>query len=108
MEDTVTKPAKTALNWFFTAIVYAVALVFLSPFIILFITSFKTEKYVFDPFYLPDFTYLKNYQMVFETSNFFHALFNTTIICAASLFFAILISSMAGYMVVREKREYSR
>lgn len=105
MNTATKKLVKSITIYIFTLFLFMVALLFLSPFIVLIITSFKTEKYVYDPFYIPDFTYLDNFKMVFETSTFFQSLFNTILICVVTLFFAILFSSMAGYIVVRAKEK---
>ncbi len=87
----------------FTLVMFMGALVFIFPFLMLFLTSFKVEKDIFNPFVIPDFTYLVNYKLVFTSPTFFLSLMNTVLICVFTMFFAILFSSMAGYMITRAK-----
>jgi raffinose/stachyose/melibiose transport system permease protein len=82
---------------------FLVALLFTAPFIVLLLTTFKEEEHVFDPFYPPNFSFLDNYKMVFSSPTFFTALLNTVIICAVTLLVAVIVSSMAGYVVSRSK-----
>ncbi|MFC5402547.1 carbohydrate ABC transporter permease [Cohnella soli] len=84
-----------------TAIMFVAALVFVIPFAILIVTSFKEEKDIFDPFTVPDFTRFDNYRMVFASPSFLSSLLTTVGICAVTLLLAIVFSSMAGYVVSR-------
>ncbi len=91
------------LTGLFTGFMFLCAIVFLSPFVMLFLTSFKTEAQVFDPFILPDFTHLHNYALVFASPSFYTSMRNTLVISVVTMALAILFSSMAGYMVSRGK-----
>jgi len=89
-----------------TAAMFFVALLFTAPFIVLLLTTFKEEDHIFDPFYMPDFTRLDNYRIVFASPTFFTALLNTIIICGVTLLIAVIVSSMAGFVVSRSKERF--
>lgn len=89
-----------------TTAMFLVALLFTAPFLVLLITTFKDEDHIFDPFYMPDFSRFDNYRVVFASPTFFTALFNTIMICAVTLFIAVVVSSMAGYVVSRSKERF--
>ncbi len=84
-----------------STLMFIIALLFTVPFFVLILSSFKDEEHIFDPFYPPDFTNFENYKMVFASPTFFPALLNTIIICGVTLIIAVIVSSMAGYVVSR-------
>lgn len=83
--------------------VFAMAFVFIYPFLLLIVTTFKEEKNIYDPFNIPDFTYIQNYIDVFTKSQIFKALMDTCIITVSTLSLIILFASMAGYMISRSR-----
>ncbi|QGQ98773.1 carbohydrate ABC transporter permease [Paenibacillus psychroresistens] len=85
----------------YTLLMYILALFFIYPFFVLFVSTFKEEKYIFDPSYIPNFLDFSNYRLVFSSPTFFTALLNTVLICVVTLFILIIVSSMAGYVVSR-------
>lgn len=89
-----------------TVLMFNIALLFTVPFIVLIISSFKDEAHIFNPFYPPDFTNFENYKMVFASPTFLPAFFNTVMICAVTLIVAIIVSSMAGYVVSRSNERF--
>jgi ABC-type sugar transport system, permease component len=98
-----------APNWYRalgTTVMFIIALLFTAPFIVLIFSTFKDEDHMFDPFYLPDFTWIENYKLVFTSPTFFTALFNTLMICAITLIIAVVVSSMAGYVVSRSNERF--
>jgi len=84
---------------------YIYAALCIYPFFLLFVTTFKDEKHLYNPLYIPDFANFQNYLTVLNESNFFTALFNTIIITGATLFLEILIASMAGYIISRSSEK---
>jgi len=90
-------------NKFLSAFTYIAAVIFISPFFLLIVTTFKDEGHIFDPFFIPNFTNFANYAMVFNTSKFISGLLNTIIITTSTLALEILIASMAGYIISRSK-----
>lgn len=84
-----------------STLMFIIALLFTVPFFVLILSSFKDEEHIFDPFYPPDFTNFDNYKMVFASPTFFPALLNTIVICGVTLIIAVIVSSMAGYVVSR-------
>lgn len=89
-----------------TVIMYFMAGIFLIPFFMMILTTFKDEEHIYDPFYFPNFTYLDNFKKVFEIPSFYTSFLNTVIICVITLTLAILVSSMAGYRVSRSKERF--
>lgn len=82
------------------------ALIFLFPFYIVVVNSFKTMKGLFlDTLGLPfgKFLSLDNYPVAFERLNFLSAIKNSLFITISSTSLIILFSSMAAWMLVRTK-----
>ena len=84
-----------------TTFMAAFSLIYIFPFILLFMNSFKPEKDIFDIRAKIDFTYLDNFKLVFGQQGFLSAVMLTVTICVVTLAFAILCSSMSGYIVSR-------
>ena len=93
---------RIALNIF----LYLMAVVVLLPFIDLFLTTFKDKFHIYDAFYWPDFSYIRNYQYVFKYVDVAAAFGNTILICAATEGLIVLFGSMAGYMISRSKEKF--
>lgn len=87
------------------SLTYLLALLFLAPFVLFFLNTFKDKDHIFDAFYLPNVFDLANYRTMFANTDFFSSLGVTAMICAFTLFFIVLFSSMAGYMMSRSKRK---
>lgn len=94
---------KVSGNRITSLVVYLLAVGVIYPFLLLFITTFKDEDHIYNPFSMPDFTFIDNYVKVFEQSKFFTALGITILICVSTLVLVILFASMAGYMISRSK-----
>ena len=84
-----------------TTFMVAFSFIYIFPFLLLFINSFKPEKEIFNIWAKVDFTYLDNFKIVFEQRGFFSAVLLTVIICIVTLSCAIACSSMSGYIVSR-------
>ncbi|OCT14715.1 hypothetical protein A8709_11065 [Paenibacillus pectinilyticus] len=106
MSKTLSLKAPTKGSTIGSAVMFLIALLFTAPFLVLIMTTFKDEDHVFDPFYLPDFTRFDNYRIVFASPTFFKALMNTVLICSCTLIIAVIVSSMAGYVVSRSKERF--
>lgn len=86
--------------------VAALAILFLAPFLLFFLNTFKDKDHIFDTFHLPSLLYWDNYTRMFATSNFFPSLGFTLAICFFTLLFIILFSSMAGYIISRSRSRW--
>ncbi len=84
---------------------YLLALVFLAPFLLFFLNTFKDKDHIFDAFHMPDLTNFDNYTKMFKNTDFTASLLLTIFICVATLFFIVLFSSLAGYMISRTNRK---
>lgn len=87
------------------AAVIAAAIVSLAPFLLFFLNTFKDKEHIFDAFHMPDLTNFANYESMFRKTDFTASLLLTIFICAATLFFIVLFSSLAGYMISRSNRK---
>ncbi len=86
------------------------AVIFLSPFYLVLVNSFKTMKGIFiDTMGMPFGKYfdLRNYPVAFERLNFLSAFKNSLIITISSTALLIVFSSMAAWVLVRTKTWYS-
>lgn len=86
------------------------AILFLSPFYLVVVNSFKTMKGIFiDTMALPFGKYfdLRNYGVAFERLDFLRAFKNSLVISVSSTVLLILFSSMAAWQLVRTKAWYS-
>lgn len=95
---------RKTLRAFATCLMFLIAVLFILPLFNMVLTTFKEDKYIYDPFYWPSFTYLENYRLVFESSNIFRSMANTILICAVTLSLMIVIASFAGYRIARTKK----
>ncbi|WP_125152339.1 carbohydrate ABC transporter permease [Clostridium rectalis] len=85
------------------------ALIFISPFYIVLVNSFKTQKGIFsDVISLPKDSFtLENYKEAFEELNFIKSFTNSILITVVSVVVIIFFSSMAAWMLVRTKSKIS-
>jgi raffinose/stachyose/melibiose transport system permease protein len=99
------RPLKKApATYLFTFIMLAICLIYLFPFYILIVNTFKTAQEIgFNPISLPSHLYLDNYVRAFHKMNFFTSLRNSVVITSLSVFFIIIMGSMAAYPVSRLK-----
>lgn len=93
------KSASLVLKYLF---IYALLALFLVPFFLMVINSFKTtQQFVESPFSLPKDFSLKNYAGAFDKMKFPNAFKNSFIITCLSVPLIILTSAMSAYFLVR-------
>lgn len=79
-----------------------VAGVMISPIVLMFVTSMKSEAEVFrDPLALPETWRLDNYSEAFQTGGFPRHAWNSVVVTAASVAIVVAVGSLAGYAVAR-------
>ncbi|UII54278.1 carbohydrate ABC transporter permease [Cytobacillus spongiae] len=84
------------------------ALLWLSPFYLMIVNSFKTKKEIFsDTLRLPETFNLENYRTAFEQLDFMKTFFNSILITVISVAVIIFFSSMAAYALSRAKGKVS-
>lgn len=90
---------------------FILATMYLSPIFILLINSFKTQKGFFENVLsIPNkdtFT-VENYKNAFLKLNYLHPFFNSLAITIISVFFILLLSTMAAWALVRTKSKISK
>lgn len=93
----------------FTMIIGTViGIIWVSPFYVLFINSFKTKKEIFnDTIGLPDKWIFDNYVKAAKDLNFVSTFINSLIIMIASIVIIAVFSSMAAYALDRDKKPRS-
>lgn len=97
------------LNFAKYSIVYFLLVLFIIPFFLMIINSFKsTQEFVKNPFALPESISFINYFNAFKDMNFMNAFFNSVIITTISVFFILITSSMAAYFLVRIKTKLNK
>lgn len=83
--------------------------VFLMPFYIMFINSFKSRREIFESTTnLPSVWNFENYTKAMERMGMADAFTNSIIITAFSLLFLVIFSSMAAWVLCRNKAKYSK
>ncbi|AZO96421.1 ABC transporter permease subunit [Iocasia frigidifontis] len=81
---------------------------YLSPFYIMLVNSFKTKRQLFlDTLGLPDSFNIDNYILAWQRLDFLRVFANSLIITVASIALIIIFSSMAGWMLERTKTKLS-
>ncbi|TCS83087.1 carbohydrate ABC transporter permease [Tepidibacillus fermentans] len=84
------------------------ALIWLAPFYLMVVNSFKTKREIFvDTLRLPEKFTFKNYTEAFERLDFIQTFFNSLLITVISVGIIIVFSSMAAYALSRRKRKIS-
>jgi len=85
-------------------LLYLTLLVFLFPFLLVVLNSFKkTQYFVENPLSIPTRVDWSNYANAFENMGFMQAFANSFIITVGSVAFILLFSAMTGYLFVRFK-----
>jgi len=83
---------------------YALLILFMIPFYLMVINSFKTnQEFITNPFSLPTSISFHNFVRAFEAMNFVRGFTNSLIITVISVFLILLTSAMAAYFLVRYK-----
>lgn len=107
MEKTTSRGFKSA-NIVNGIVGVILGLLFLSPFYVIFINSFKTKKELFeDTLSFPKVWSFANYKEAFKQLDFFRALGNSLFITVTSIIVIIVFSSMAAWMLERTKTKTS-
>lgn len=84
------------------------ALIWLAPFYLMIVNSFKTKKEIFtDTLSLPAAFSLENYYEAFERLSFLQTFLNSVVITVVSVGIIIVFSSMAAYALSRNKSKIS-
>lgn len=84
------------------------ALIWLAPFYLMIVNSFKTKKEIFtDTLSLPAVFSLENYYEAFERLSFLQTFLNSIVITGLSVGIIIIFSSMAAYALSRNKSKIS-
>lgn len=84
------------------------ALLWLVPFYLMFVNSFKSKKEIFmDTISLPESWNFDNYVTAFEELDFMRTLFNSLLITVVSVVLIIVFSAMAAYALSRAKSRLS-
>jgi raffinose/stachyose/melibiose transport system permease protein len=87
-----------------TALLYIFLLVFLTPFLLIVMNSFKTtQQFVENPLSLPTNFHFGNYTSAIGKMDFLHGFLNSLIITVVSVFIILIFSAMTGYLFVRFK-----
>jgi raffinose/stachyose/melibiose transport system permease protein len=98
------KPKNILLSILKNIFIYALLILFIMPFYLMILNSFKTTQlFTSTPFSLPETIDFKNYVGAFQKMNFMNAFKNGFIITTISVAVIILTSSMAAYFLVRMK-----
>ena len=98
------KEKKSRMTLLVFVIVLLLAAVFVIPFFLVILNSFKTSvDFVANPFSLPDVLHLENYDNAFNTMNFLNSFKNSIIICVVATGVSVVLSSMNAYVLTRKK-----
>ncbi|MFV0556279.1 MAG: carbohydrate ABC transporter permease [Lactovum sp.] len=85
-----------------------ISLIWLYPFFLMVINSFKTQLDIFtNTLWLPKEWEFSNYPIALETLDFFHSAMNSLLITVGSLFLLVFASSMAAYALSRNNKKLS-
>lgn len=97
-------PAQRVYSAIKHALLYIGLVVFLLPFLIVILNSFKkTQYFIENPIALPESFDFTNYVEAFHKMKFLQGFVNTLLITVLSVLIIILFSSMTGYLFVRFK-----
>lgn len=103
------KNKKYMLNFINTIGLSIVLILYVIPFILVLINSFKTRvQIVKNPLKLPESYSLTNYFDAFTKMNYSHAFMNSLIVTVFSVIFIIIFSSMTAYILVRKKWKFNK
>lgn len=89
---------------FIHAFIYVMLLLFITPFFLMVLNSFKTtQQFVTSPFSLPKTINFSNYSGAFVRMNFLRAITNSAIITSLSVILIIITASMSAHFLARNK-----
>ncbi len=89
--------------------VYGLLLLFMTPFYLMIINSFKTtQAFVNSPFSLPETISFENYVNAYATMDFTNGVINSFVITSISVILVLVTSSMAAYFLVRNDWKINR
>jgi raffinose/stachyose/melibiose transport system permease protein len=89
-------------------VLYALLILYISPFIIVLINSFKTNGDILtNPLGAGFSASLQNYATAFEEMNFVSSFINTVLISVVSVALIVLTSSMTAYFLARVKTKFN-
>lgn len=87
-----------------SALLFVLLLLFLTPFLLIVMNSFKTtQQFIENPLSLPKSLKLANYVTAFQNMDFMQGFLNSLTITIAAVILILLFSSMTGYLFVRLK-----
>lgn len=91
------------------ALLYLLLLVYIFPFLILLINSFKDRRQIIlNPLALPQSLDFSNFIQAFNRMSYLHAFFNSLIITVFSVLLIVLVSSMTAYLFARTGWKFNR
>ncbi|NLM13327.1 MAG: carbohydrate ABC transporter permease [Epulopiscium sp.] len=103
------KNKKLILNIIKTLALSIVLILYIIPFVLVLINSFKTRvQIVSNPLKLPESYSLSNYLEAFTKMNYSHAFVNSLIITVFSVIFIVVFSSMTAHLLVRKKWVFNK
>ncbi|KPV55101.1 sugar ABC transporter permease [Paenibacillus sp. A3] len=87
-----------------SALLYILLFVFLTPFLLVVMNSFKkTQQFVESPLSPPKALLFGNYISAYKNMDFMQGFLNSFVITAVAVFIILIFSSMTGYLFVRFK-----
>ncbi|WP_025849792.1 carbohydrate ABC transporter permease [Paenibacillus ehimensis] len=87
-----------------SALLYILLFVFLTPFLLVVMNSFKkTQQFVENPLSPPKALLFVNYISAYKNMDFMQGFLNSFVITAVAVFIILIFSSMTGYLFVRFK-----
>ncbi len=103
------KPLKRILRILKSISLYALLLLYLSPFFFVLINSFKSRRQIIsNPFGFPAVWSLDNFFTAFQRMNFVSAFMNSLIITVFSVLLIAMFSSMTAYIFVRTDWRFNK
>lgn len=103
---------KTVLNGSLSVLMALLAVLFITPIIIVFINSFKTKfNIISDPFSLPNsetFAGIQNYINGIQSSGILQAFLRSVFITVLSVIVLVICTSMAAWFIVRVKSRFTK
>ena len=95
---------KKTTTWIIFCVVLALAILFVMPFFLVILNSFKeTTAFVANPFSFDSFGKAENYATAFDTMNFPKAFMNSIIIVVIATAVSSVLSAMNAYVITRFK-----
>lgn len=103
------KLLRRTLNIIKSISLYALLLIYLSPFFFVLINSFKGRRDIIaDPFGLPDIWSFDNFVNAFQRMGFVSAFLNSLVITVSSVLVIAVFSSMTAYIFVRTDWRFNK